>query len=401
MKTSLNGSLTYLARTLLLLCLLIGFSAQQPASSEDEQEVVAKGMGAIIAGDEAKAHDDALANALRNAVEQVVGTMVQSDVLVQNYQVVEDRIYSRTSGYVKSYQTISSTKRGDNILEVTIRAVVKKGDLQNDLNAIGLLISQKNKPRIMVLVEEHNMDKYYYAYYVDLNTTETELTNKFLEKGFTFVDKNVVAGKLKREAVLAALEGDQNMAQSIAQQTGAEVLIIGKAVAKVASGGPAVLREAGMVSCQATINLRAVEADNGRIIATTSQQAAAAHIDQMTGGTQALKKAADMAAEDLIRKILENWRSEVYSSSTIQLRILNVPSFSDLIKFKNMVKTYVRGVQNIYQRDYSANTGLLELEVRGSTNQVAEELVTKDFTPYQVQVVNTSANSIVIKLSMK
>ncbi|RMF62113.1 MAG: hypothetical protein D6748_00170 [Calditrichaeota bacterium] len=385
-----------------LLCLVTALFAQTPTQqSSEEQKVLAKGMGAIIGGDEAKAYDDALANALRNAVEQVIGTMVQSDVLVENYQVVEDRIYSRTMGYVKSYETVSSTKRGDNILEVTIQAVVKKGDLENDLNAIGLLIRQKNKPRLMVLIEEQNMDRYYHSYAVDLNTTETELTNKFLEKGFTFVDKNVVAHSLQKDAILAAIEGDAAMARAIASESGAEVLIIGKAIAKPASGGPSVLKSAGMVSCQATINLRAVQADNGRIIATTSQHAAAAHIDQMTGGTQALQKAAALAAEDLSRKILESWRSEVYSSNTVQLRILNIPSFRDFVKFKNMVKTYVRGVQNIYQRDYSANTGLLELETRGTTNQIAEELVLKDFSPYQVQVVNTTANAIIIKLSLK
>ena len=62
------------------------------------QEVIANGRGAIINNDLAKAEDDAVASALRNAVEQVIGTMVQSDVLVQNYQTIEDRIYSQSRG---------------------------------------------------------------------------------------------------------------------------------------------------------------------------------------------------------------------------------------------------------------------------------------------------------------
>jgi hypothetical protein len=286
-------------------------------------------------------------------------------------------------------------------VETTIRAVVKKSNLENDLNAIGLLISQKNKPRVMVLIDEVNMNQHYYYYdNRDLNTTANELTNKFLEKGFTFVDQNVVTQKLQRDAALAAVEGDANAAQTIARESGAEVLIVGKAISKAASGGPAVLKQSGMVSCQATINLRAVRADDGSIIATTSKQAAAVHVDDITGGTQALIKASDLAAEELTKKILSAWQKDVYSGTTIQMRVMNVPSFNDLVKFKNMVKTNVRGVQEVYQRDYSANTAVLDIDVRGDARQIAEELTLKDFTPYKIDVVNVSQNSLVVKLNL-
>ncbi len=383
------------------LILSIAYLQAQESQANDEQEFVAKGVGAIIGGDEAKATDDALANALRNAVEQVVGTMIQSDILVENYQVLEDRIYSRTKGYVKSYEILGTQKRGDNILEMTVRAVVKKSNLEGDLKAIGLLISQKNMPRLMVLVDEKNMDRYYHSYTVDLNTTENELTDKFLEKGFTFVDREVAMRKLQRDAIMAAINGDQQTAKAIAQESGAEVLIIGKAISKPASSTPPMLRDAGMISCQANLNLKVVRADDGRIIATTSQHSAAAHIDQMAGGTQALRKASALAAEDLTKKILNVWREDVYAGTTIQIRVLDVPTFKDLIQFKNLMQASIRGVKDIYQRDYSGNTGILDVDVKGSANQVAEELVLKDFSPYRVDIVNTTQNAIVVKLGLK
>lgn len=198
----------------------------------------------------------------------------------------------------------------------------------------------------------------------------------------------------------AALEGDTKSAESIARESGAEVLIMGKAVAKEASGGPAVLRQSGMVSCQATLNLRAVRADDGTIIAVTSQQAPAVHVDNVTGGTQALIKAADLAANDLTTKILKVWQQDVYSGTTIQMRVMEVPSFADLSKFREMLKTHVRGVQNVYQREYSGGTALLDLDVRANASQVADELGRKDFSPYRVQVVNFSQNYLVIKLNL-
>lgn len=388
-----------------LLLFLIFYNSvfsQSPSFSAapgDQQEVIARGVGLIMGGDLAKAEDDAKNSALRNAVEQVIGTMIQSDVLVQNYQTIEDNIYSQTQGYVQSFSVINKAQRGDNILEVTIKAVVKKGDLKNDLEAIGVLIARKGKPRLMVLIDEKNMDEHYYSWSVDMNTSENEIMNDLIGKGFPFVDRDVVMRKLQKDMVLAALNGDEAAASSIASQTGAEVLLIGKAVSKPASGGPAVLKQAGMVSCQASISLRAVRADDGTILVTSSKQAAAAHIDQLTGGTQALQKAAKIAADDLSDKIISRWQKDVYSGTTINLRLLNVETFSDLMKFKGMLPLYVRGVQKVFQRDYSQNTALFDLDVRGSANQIAEELALKDFSPYRVEVISVTQNTIVAKLN--
>ena len=74
--------------------------------------------------------------------------MIQSDVLVQNYQTIEDNIYSQTAGYVEKYDLINKSKQGDYILQVTVKAIVKKGNLKDNLEALGLLMSRKGKPRI-------------------------------------------------------------------------------------------------------------------------------------------------------------------------------------------------------------------------------------------------------------
>jgi hypothetical protein len=231
-----------------------------------------------------------------------------------------------------------------------------------------------------------------------MNTSENEVMNVLLDKGFPFVDRETVMKKIQKDMVMAALEGDAVAAQSIGTQAGAEVLLIGKAVSKAASGGPAVLSQAGMVSCQATLNLRALRADDGTILATTSQQAATAHIDHLTGGTMSLQKAAQGAADDISSKIVDRWQKDVYAGTTINLRLLNVETFSDLVKVKNMLPSYIRGVLNVYQRDYSQNTAQFEIEVKGNATSVAEEMALKDFSPYQIEVINVTQNTIVAKL---
>ena len=93
---------------------------------------------------------------------------------------------------------------------------------------------------------------------------------------------------------------------TLAAQADAEVVIIGKASAKLYGdiGG-------GMKSVQADLSARAVRIDTGQVIATATTHAAAVHISEIAAGTDALNKAANQAAEEMIGKILA-----VYSKET-------------------------------------------------------------------------------------
>ena len=371
---------------------------------ENAKRVIAKGVGAIIGGDLAKAEDDAIANALKNAVEQTVGTMIQSDVLVKNYQVLESNIYSRTAGYIQSYRVLSKNEIGNNILEVTIEAVVKTGNLKDDLAALGIILQRKNYPRLMVLVDESNIDTHLPLGEVNLNTTETEIINTLQPRGFQFVDKAVVLQKAQRDALQAALEGDQAAAARIANSTGAEVLIVGKAISKAATNVPAVLKNAGLTSCQATINLRAIRGDDGNIIATVTKQAAAAHIDPIAGGTQALQKAAHLAAIALAEQIVEQWRKDIYSGATVQMRVLNIPSYVDLMHLKNWLLSTIRGVKSVSQREFSGGTALLDIQGTLNSEKLAGEISLKSQQSngdFHLEILNVTANALVVKMVKK
>jgi len=383
----------------LILCILFSIStllyAQQPPEA---QQVIANGLGAILAGDEVKAREDAISAALRNAVEQVVGTMIESDVLVENYQTVEDKIYTRTAGYVQQYDIISTNKQADNVLEVTVRATVKLSDLRSDLQAIGVLISRKGKPRTMVLIDERNITTNYHQLIADLNTTETTIMNELMNLGFPFVDAVQAKKNIARDMAQAAVQGDAVAAASIATRLGAEILITGTAVSKEASGAPAVVRNAGFKSCQANVNLRVIRADDATIIAVASAHDRAAHIDEITGGSQALEKAAKKASSELAEKIIKVWQQDIYSGTQVQLHVLNISSFSQLNTFKNSLSSYIRGVQSVNQRSFEGGSALFDIDIKGNAEQLASELDAKEIEGMRLQVIGLTANKVTVKI---
>lgn len=382
---------------LIMLCTQTWAQTGYPPQS-DSKEVVAKGLGAILAGDEVKAREDAINSALRNAVEQVVGMMVESNVLVENYQTVEDQIYTRTQGYVQKYDIISTSKQLDNALEVTIRAVVKVSDLQSDLEAIGVLLGRKGKPRTMVMIEERNIAEHYYQFGMDMNSTETAIMDEMMNFGFPFVDATQSRVSIANDAITSALSGDTNAAASIAARLGAEIIITGKAVSKVASGAPSVVRDAGFKSCQANINLRVIRADDAKIIAVASASDRAAHIDEITGGTQALQRAAKKAALELKDEIVAAWQKDVYSSAQVQLQVTNIASFSQLNTLKNSLSYYIRGIQAVNQRSFASGTALFDIDIKGTAEQMASELEAKEIEGLKLQVIGLTQNKVTVKI---
>ena len=88
-------------------------------------------------------HDAAEKQAITDAVRQAVGAYIDSDTLVQNEEVVRDRILSVSNGFVKEYKpTASARKRDDGLYEITIIATIESNQVVQALKEINLISSE-------------------------------------------------------------------------------------------------------------------------------------------------------------------------------------------------------------------------------------------------------------------
>jgi len=365
------------------------------AVAQDTETTEATGIGSIIGGDVAHARDDAIKDAKRNCVEQVVKVMVTSMTEVNMAVVVEDRIKTNAGGYIKSYQILSENKGADGVTyEVKIQAVVEKGDIKDD---IGELLAKKGNPRVMVMIEEQNIGENYWHWGVDLGVSEAALVEKFRTKGFRVVDKNQAMKKITREALESALEGDAQAAVAQALKYGAEVLVVGKAFAREASKASEILGGTGMTSCQATVQARALNADDAKILASKTQTAPAAHIDATTGGTMALEKAGNMLGDYLIEQILKGWAS---TATTVTMNVRGV-TFGDVTDFEKTLEFEIRGIEGIDQRDFSGGVAEMEVKTWRNAHDLAREMTAKTLEKFTVNVTSTTANTIALRVTRK
>jgi hypothetical protein len=365
-------------------------------NGQEAKTVTATGFGAILAGDMVKAKEDGTNDALRKAVEQVVGTIIDSRTVTENFMLLEDKIYTKTSGYVQSYEILSTQKRVDNSLEVTVSAIVKTSDLKNDLEGIITTLRREGMPRVMVLIKEENFGQSQWHYSSAMNTAETALMNSMMAFGFPFVDATTAKANVQQDALMAALSGDAGAGAAIAKQSGAEILIIGNAKSTITQ--LPMMRSSGMKTCSANMNLRVVRADDAMIIATSTSNGVAAHIDEMTGSSKALEKAAKKSGEELKNKIIEKFRTNQYAQRQIQFQVTNITSFEQLNILKNSLPYYVRGVKNIYQRSFGAGSALFDIEITQKAETVASELSSKNIEGIDLEITGVTQNKLTARI---
>ena len=99
MRTIIKAIFSFTAISFLSLSAFYETSA---AREIEIQEAV--GLARMYSGEEKKAKDDALREAMKSAVEQGVGTVITSETEVENFQVVSDNILKKSKGVIKSYR---------------------------------------------------------------------------------------------------------------------------------------------------------------------------------------------------------------------------------------------------------------------------------------------------------
>ncbi|GEM_PF-847262 len=119
-----------------------GNKISQFSNDHNITEVEAQGIGAD--------RDAAIRDAQRNAISTAIGTYLVSEQEMQNYMTVKDQVLAKSEGFVKSYSILNQAREADGSWAVTIMAAVTKDIVLNDLEALGILLSQLGNPSMVV-----------------------------------------------------------------------------------------------------------------------------------------------------------------------------------------------------------------------------------------------------------
>jgi hypothetical protein len=115
-------------------------------------EVIAEGRAS---GDYRTAREQALADAMREAVRIGIGVDLLGESKVKDFNLDYDRVLCSAFGHIKNYSIIESKLGNDGIYRVKLQAEVEKGspDYKDSL-ALKQLIQAKGAPRLAFKVSD-------------------------------------------------------------------------------------------------------------------------------------------------------------------------------------------------------------------------------------------------------
>jgi len=380
----------------LFLFLAIFFNADTLLSQPVAEKVIeAEGIAAVMGeGSEnlLLARDEAVKRALRRAIEEGVGTLIDSESLAQNFQLLNDEVYSQVKGYVREYDVVADNNGVDNIYRITVRATVVLASLEKDLKALNIIKSEKGNPRVMVLFAEL-MD----GLPIAGNVVQTKMEKIFLKHRFPLVDKSQFQAIQSRDATLSY--ADPMKAAALGRRFGAEVVIVGQASADLVDSSQPY--GVSVFYYQSQISAKAIKVDTAQIMAVESietdwrKPGQGQASGRMESAKQSLGAGGEMIADQMISQIVEAWRSEVFNSVTIQVVAENVNG-KRRRGFKNELKK-IRGVNSVNERNFTNQVLVLDLDVEGSIWKNFDERL-EAFETVGVELTGKTQNRIDIKL---
>jgi hypothetical protein len=344
------------------------------------------------AGADDKARDEAIAQALRTAVEEACGVFLTAQAKTDDYKAVYDKVIANAVGYVREHKVDKVTvEQGVTIAKVRARVSTRK--FEEDWASITHTVHQENNPRVVVaIVEAIHEAAGAPSYEVNENgKVATTVESFFLAKGISLVDANTAAKAQKRDILLAAIKDDVDAVASLGARFSADVVVLGKAVAKF--GKELKIGGQTMYQYTASLNVRVVQSDSARVLAVESFGPITVNTMQRGGEDKALDKLATDCAPKLLASVIEAWRKRANVSKTVELSITGMDF--NLWKTFREEASKLRGVQAIRLREITQDVANIDIEYRYDNEGLADRL--SELKSVKLKVTEITANRLRLK----
>lgn len=348
-------------------------------------KITAEGFASVDGRGEASAIERAIESAQRNAVEQAVGSIIHGTASVGNNKLIESKIYENTTGYISSYKVLDITKN-TSVWHAKIEAVVGVDMIQDNLQAMGILMDRKNMPLIVVLVTDGEGEL--------SESFNIQLEKNMGDKGFKFVSASSLKKIAKNENINYS---DSDDVKKIVESTGAQIAILGKADASYFTA----IQGTAMKSYRSDVAITAVNISDYSTIARATHQTGGVGGSDKDARSIALVKSADSISDDFVSQIVNKWQSEVQNGSEYTVYVSGL-DFEDSIDFEDALKTNIGNIKNVYNRGVSGDSSRYVVQYVGTSRNLAVDINTKAKNMgYQIIISDFDDKTITLKASKR
>jgi len=342
------------------------------------KDVTVDGVGA--------SRDDAVRDALRVAVEQAVGTLVDSNTVSNNNTIISDEIYTKSQGFVQDYQIVKEQNSGG-MYTVSVKITIDtkpNSALYSKLQSLKLIEVMLRDPRIAVIIPE-----FYQASALPNSSSESSVIQSLRNAGFKHIlDSRQLGNIQENEFFKSLLEGDVQSAKNWATAEQLDFVIVGEATAQYVGN----LENSGIHSSRANISAKVLKVDTGEIIAADNFVASGADITPAISAKKALAVCGDKVGAFMVTQLMQ-YASDPDKPVTIMVKRA---SFQKLNLIQNTLKS-ISGVKSVFLRSYTGGTAQIDVTYTGAPKVLADAMQNTEGLSLDVTSISNSTVDVVLK----
>ena len=329
----------------------------------EDLKTVATGVAQIHGDNIAGARQAATQNALRQALEQEVGMLMDATSILKNDDLME-KIYTNTRGYITRYDIIKEGRERDGRYRVKICATVKAGALRDSLVKLGLIKAMIDYPWVLILPYPKQEIS------PASQTAETMLIKHFTDTRFDLVDP-AKSTELHQEAKkLCKVDTLRNVAARIGLKHNAEIVVLyGLDAGKAEFDGI-------MENVPVSMRAQAVVTTTAQIL--TAQEKTVAGIGKTPdlARMDGVRRATDALAQPMMDTIV-SWWTDYIANGIPYVITLQTPTRADLqiLAFQHAIEE-IQGVVSLTERSSGGGVTEMMVKYRGGSADLKRQILT-------------------------
>ncbi len=356
-----------------------------PAGAEEmfleSKTVTAMGLVDIAGGNVAAAREAAIKQAIRNAIEEVLGFVVESTFTAEQKEVVkngtstfsstvEDRILTKSAGFVESHKVISAKRRGKTFRAV-VEVVVRADSLKSELAEVEKILAAAGYPKIILLIAESYTDRAGRKQWIQKTSTGAVLEAALLANKLELLAKEKGEALRQDAGAFADLVANDAKVAALAAELGADVAVVGVSDTRYSGFNE---MGANMYYLSARVSLRAVRGSSGKILASLEVEGKGTGVNETQARQMAVKKAAPKAADQLLTSLLRTWGAELERGNHFVLVFDRVNHYRKVARPLLKALAGLPGVEGVEEVGYGKKRLEVELRFAGSSKQLLDLL---------------------------
>ena len=243
-------------------------------------------------------------------------------------------------------------------------------------------------PRIMVLVEEINLEKPTFV-----SEMESQINTQLTDSHYHVIDPGQVDTIRESDEAKKAISGDEAAAATLGKRFACDVTVAGKVetifISEQKSG------ENSQIVCEARCDIKVIVTDTAQLLFSRKLKAEGTSLSREAAGIRAIENISKKIADDLICEIPMGYITAEKGRRATQIIVENC-SFTERDKIIEFLKTIPDAGGKIYPRTFENSIAIIDVEYNGTSEALVHEI--QKIQGIKIEITGVTMNRITIKV---